>query len=339
MESYLDHGLPATSTDVVGYASYSVELREPILDSSSVRTYLAGLSAWHEELSSLFKEADLVDSAGFPLQLANPCRSRRVEELLGVLDKRYKKPSCAKDSFTLRQWYRIFHYGFILVRRSGRHHRLLLLFCTFGCLRRGGTKYLRVYFDLAHTDAGVSIRWLAPPDPTSPHVMVVRDEPGLSPFVRGTLDLDKNVDARKPRRFYLPAEVHALGVRPVDLLEDYIVQEGVPSGALLFAAPKGNAGWYAGPYTGHGRAFKQAYARAFPGARDVGRYSSGSARKSLGQWLWTWGWSHRMISDVGGWYTPKVAMDSYFTTHRATVLRALQFLGTVDGVVTEAHWD
>ncbi|KAK3249435.1 hypothetical protein CYMTET_41134, partial [Cymbomonas tetramitiformis] len=41
------------------------------------------------------------------------------------------------------------------------------------------------------------------------------------------------------------------------------------------------------------------------------RYSSGSARKSLGQWLWTWGWSHCMIVDVGGWYTPKVHVSGF----------------------------
>eukprot|EP00854_Cymbomonas_tetramitiformis_P028744 gene28743-biopygen29857 len=199
MRAYLDHGLPATGTDVVCYAAYSVEMREFTLDSSTPQ--LLGL--------------------------------------LKVLDKRYKKPSGAKDAFTLRQWCHIFHSGFILGRRSGRHHRLLFLFCTLGCLRRGGTKYLRVFYELLRSGDQVSIRWLAPPHHSTSHVMVVGDELGLSPFVRGSLDLDKNVDSRKPRRFYMPSEVPALGLRLVELLEDYIIREGVPSGSLLFAALAG----------------------------------------------------------------------------------------------------
>ncbi|KAK3287255.1 hypothetical protein CYMTET_5227 [Cymbomonas tetramitiformis] len=92
------------------------------------------------------------------------------------------------------------------------------------------------------------------------------------------LRFDKNADARKPRRFYLPEEVHELGVRPVELLENYILRERVPSGGLLFTAPKGATGWYGTPYKGHGRAFKKAYQRAFPAAEDASQYGSGSAR-------------------------------------------------------------
>eukprot|EP00854_Cymbomonas_tetramitiformis_P011379 gene11379-biopygen11679 len=105
----------------------------------------------------------------------------------------------------------------------------------------------------------------------------------------------------------------------------------------MFSAPKGATAWYNTPHRGHGRAFKRAYTGAFPEVTDGHLYGSGSARKSLGQWLWTWGWSHRVISDVGGWYTPKVAMDLYFSTHRATVLRALTQLGAEGPAVTKAH--
>ncbi|KAK3245972.1 hypothetical protein CYMTET_44476 [Cymbomonas tetramitiformis] len=258
MRAYLDHGLPATGTDVVCYAAYSVEMREFTLDSSTVRTYLAGLSAWHVELSMLLKEAGLVDSVGCPLQLANLCRQPQVLGLLQVLDRRYKKPSRAKDAFTPRQWCRIFHFGFVLSRRSGRHHRLLFLFCMLGCLRRGGTKYLRAFYELLRKGGPA-------------------------------LDLDKNADSRKPRRFYMPAEVPALGLRPVELLEDYIIQEGVPSGSLLFAAPKGGTGWYAGPYTGHGRAFKQGLQQGLPAGPRAYRVYSG------------WDHQHTLLVCYGGW--------------------------------------
>ena len=339
MDLYLDHGLPASSEDVLHYAAYAVELRPFRLDSSSVRNYLSGLSAWHIELAQLAKDARLVGPDGGPLRVPNPCRHPQVIGLLVVLDKRYKKPSKAKGSWTLRQWLAIYSGGFDTRTRYGLHHRLLFLFCTFGCLRKGATEQLRVYFRLQRTEEGVAVQWLEPPDPMQPYVMVVRTDGELSPYVRGYLSMDKNVDLRKPRKFYLPAEVPALGLLPVEELEDYIVASGLPSGSRLFSAPKGAMGWHYTPYRGHERAFKRAYARAFPEAADGHLYGSGSARKSLGQWLWTWGWSHRMISDVGGWYTPKVAMDLYFATHRATVLRALAQLGAEGPAVTAAHWD
>ncbi|KAK3251804.1 hypothetical protein CYMTET_38860 [Cymbomonas tetramitiformis] len=82
-----------------------------------------------------------------------------------------------------------------------------------------------------------------------------------------------------------------------------------------FVNPLGAAGWYAAPYTGFGRAYQKAYTRVFPDQGDAGHYGGGSPRKSLGQWLWTYGWPHRVISAAGGWYTSKVAMHLYFTPH------------------------
>ncbi|KAK3247669.1 hypothetical protein CYMTET_42837, partial [Cymbomonas tetramitiformis] len=49
------------------------------------------------------------------------------------------------------------------------------------------------------TEEGVAIQWLEPPDPMQPYVMVVRTDGELSPYVRGYLSMDKNVDQRKPR--------------------------------------------------------------------------------------------------------------------------------------------
>ncbi|KAK3252453.1 hypothetical protein CYMTET_38247 [Cymbomonas tetramitiformis] len=98
-------------------------------------------------------------------------------------------------------------------------------------------------------------KFWAPDDPYVPHVVVVCNDEELSPYVRGQLRFDKNADARKPRRFYLPEE----------------------------------------------------------------------------------GWCHRVISDIGGWYTPAVAMDLYFTTHRATILQALSALGSLGLGMTAAH--
>ncbi|KAK3252521.1 hypothetical protein CYMTET_38184 [Cymbomonas tetramitiformis] len=127
----------------------------------------------------------------------------------------------------------------------------------------------------------------------------VYNDEELSPYVRGSLDFDKTADKRKPKRLYIPAVIPARNVAPVELLEEYVVSEGLPSGSLLFRAPKGASGWYDTPFTGHGRAVQQAYRRAFPDATDAQDFAGGTSRKSLGQWLWTYGWSHRVISDVG----------------------------------------
>ncbi|KAK3242349.1 hypothetical protein CYMTET_47968 [Cymbomonas tetramitiformis] len=292
--------LPATPEDVLGYAGYAVELREFRLDSSTMQTYLSGVSAWHSELGELLRLCGIRDDAGQSCSLSNPCKASVVLGLLKVLDKYYKKPSKAKSCWTLVQWVTIFRYGFLVLTRHGRHNRLLFLFCTVGCLRPTGTRYLRVFYRLVRTGAGVSVEFLSPSDVTIPHVVVVRGDGDLRPYVRGRLQRDKNVDARRPRYFYLPEHIPGLCCSPVALLEEYVLREGVPSGGLLFAAPKGARGWYSGPYMGHGRAFVRAYCRAYPGARDGHLYGGGSARKSLGQWLWTYGWASRMISDVGG---------------------------------------
>ncbi|KAK3275113.1 hypothetical protein CYMTET_16745 [Cymbomonas tetramitiformis] len=329
--------LPATAEDVLGYCGYAVELREYRLDSSSVRTYLGGVSAWHAELDEVVQSCGLVDSAGERCSVPNPCHAKPVLVLLVVLDKNYKRPSRAKGCWTLVQWVTIRRFGFDLSRRSGRHQLLVFTFCTVGCLRPGGTRYLRVFYRLRRVGAGVAIEFFSPPDLSVPHVVVVRGDGGLAPYVRGRLEKDKNVDARKPRYFYMPEHIPGLDISPVSMPEEYIIREGVPSGGLLFSAPKGATGWYPGPYTGHGRAFVRAYKRAYPDAEDHRCYGGGSARKSLGQWLWTYGWASRMISDVGGWYTPKVAMDLYFTTHRTTILQALQQLGSVNSLVAVSH--
>ncbi|KAK3233696.1 hypothetical protein CYMTET_56020 [Cymbomonas tetramitiformis] len=220
-----------------------------------------------------------------------------VEEVLGYAGYAVELREFRLDSSS---WVTIYRYGFVLFRRSGRHHRLLFVFCTVGCLRPTGTRYLRVFYRLRHCSGGVSIEFYSPEDVSIPHVVVVRTDGDLRPYIRGRLHRDKNVDARKPRYFYLPEHIPGLGCSPVALLEEYVLRERVPSGGLLFVAPKGASGWYPGPYMGHGRAFVRAYDRAYPGARDGCLYGGGSARKSLGQGLWTYGWASRMISDVGG---------------------------------------
>ncbi|KAK3255670.1 hypothetical protein CYMTET_35159 [Cymbomonas tetramitiformis] len=169
LASFCGTTLPATAKDVLGYCGYAVELREYRLDSSSVRTYIVGVSAWHTELDEVVQACGLVDSAG--------------------------------------------------------------------------ERYLRVFYRLRESaSGGVTIEFLSPPDLSIPHVVVVRGDGDLGPYVRGRLEKDKNVDARKPRYFYMPEHIPGLGISPVAMLEEYVIVEGVPSGGLLFAAPKGATG-------------------------------------------------------------------------------------------------
>ncbi|KAK3285577.1 hypothetical protein CYMTET_6827 [Cymbomonas tetramitiformis] len=285
---FAGHDLPATVRDVLGYIAYAVEVRPFRLDSSTVRSYLGGVTAWHLEMCETLAEAPLLEEDGTPLYLRVPTKHPSVRTLLTVLDKYYKRPSKAKRAWTPAQWYRIFHFGFSLGQRSGRHQQLNMMLQTFGCLRPGAVRCLRVYYDLYWEGRVVCIRWRQPPSPTDPHVLVVHNDEELSPYIRGSLVFDKNADARKPKRFYIPNNVPALGVAPVRLLEEYVIREGLPSGSLLCCAPKGASGWYPGPYSGFGRAYQKAYARAFPDSGDAGHFGGGSPRKSLGQWLWTY---------------------------------------------------
>eukprot|EP00854_Cymbomonas_tetramitiformis_P034111 gene34111-biopygen13323 len=53
--------MPATETDIMGYAAYDVELRVFRLDSSSVWAYLPGVSKLHVELAHMMKQAGFLD--------------------------------------------------------------------------------------------------------------------------------------------------------------------------------------------------------------------------------------------------------------------------------------
>ncbi|KAK3234419.1 hypothetical protein CYMTET_55361 [Cymbomonas tetramitiformis] len=182
MAEFLDYGLPATEVDVRGYVAYAVELRPFRLDSSSVSTYLAGVSKWHAKVAWLVRQAGIVDSSDQPVKVHNPCRHYLVVELLVVLDKRNKQVSQAKSAWTLAEWKCICMSGFDITTRSGLHHGLVFVFCTFGCLRKGATEFGRVLFDLIYGERGVSIQWKSPPDPYESLVLVVYNDEELSPL-------------------------------------------------------------------------------------------------------------------------------------------------------------
>ncbi|KAK3277823.1 hypothetical protein CYMTET_14195 [Cymbomonas tetramitiformis] len=105
-------------------------------------------------------------------------------------------------------------------------------------------------------DGVISIQWKAPPTVTEPHVMVVRNDEELLPYIRGSLVFGKNANAMKSRLVYIPGVLPALGVSPVELLQEYVAAKGLPSGSLLFCALKGALGWHATAFTGHERSMR-----------------------------------------------------------------------------------
>ena len=145
--------------------------------------------------------------------------------------------------------------------------------------------------------------------------------------MEGNIMADKNVNARKRRQFYMPDVIPKLGIAPPDMLDEYIIRERPPSGGYLTVAPLGKRGFRETPYGNHGKAFASAYRQAFPEDQAWKVYGSGSARKSMAQWLWASGWAKRVVSDAGGWYSKKSAVDMYFKTEPEKIRHAIRHVG------------
>ena len=233
------------------------------------------------------------------------------------VSENFKKPSKAKHPFTIRQVRRMYRSGFADTR-SGRHRKLCLMFQNGGILRQNAARRLRIFYRVRR---GGDIVY----DETRSSVWVDRSR--RRPAISGKVSADKNVNARKQREFHIPHRIYKLGIKPVEMLENYLRQERPPSGGYLLAAPKGREGFYDTAYTGMTKAYKQAYQHSHPDATDSARFGSGSARKAMSQWLWSDGWAKRIISDAGGWFMKKSAVDLYFKTEPDKILRAIRNVG------------
>ena len=287
---------------------YSVVLREPTLDASTVANYAAGQSTWHDNVREV---------TTWPM--LNPYKTKAVRRMLKHLASHFKKSSKAMRPWTIDQLKRVYSHGF-MPNRSGRHQQLCLMFQNLGMLRKNAARQLRLYYVIRNG----KIEYL----PKS-SVQVV-SPPNGKPRIHGKVKVDKNVDTSKQREFHIPHKVKALDLHPIELLESYIYDFRPPSGGFLLAAPLG-AGFRTGAYTNFHSAYRKAYMRAFPDATDGACYGSGSPRKSLAQWLCASGWAKRIISDAGGWYCKKSAVDMYFKTDPEKILHALRNIGTSKG--------
>jgi len=85
---------------------------------------------------------------------------------------------------------------------------------------------------------------------------------------------------------------------------------------------------------------KKAYRTAHPDApqESVSRLGSHSGRKTLAQMLWNAGFARRLIADAGGWFLKREAIDLYFKTAPAVILKAIASLA-LDGSSTVQHSD
>lgn len=309
-EKYADllqeEAFPAAPQSVLNYVAYSITCREPRpLDSSTVCTYAQGQSLWHDVVR---------ETTGLPLR--NPYKTVEVRRLLRNVAENYKLPSKAKQPWSIRQVRRMFRCGFADTR-SGRHRRLCLMVQNCGILRKNAARRLRCDYRV-RGDGTVHY---------GPSSDVWVDREDRRPYIRLKVNADKNVTARKQREAVIPDVVRRLGIRPVAMLEGYLVRERPPSGGYLLAAPLGRTGFRTTPYGNMGKAYQDAYRTAFPQAGDANRFGSGSARKAMSQWLWADGWAKRVIADAGGWFLKKSAVDLYFRTEPKRILAAIRNIG------------
>ena len=295
--------LPASPEVVLGYIAYSLMGRGFVLDAATVDIYLGGVRAWHEQAK--FETGGAV---------ANPVATTAVRSALRIALKNFKKKSDPARPLELDEWLGVMARGFDLNTRVGRHRQLVVVLCALGPLRPVAAKHLRCTYAL-HPDGSVSYAG-------DSHVQVVRPAGGgrRDAYVLLKVTYDKNLRRGQTRLHPIPYE--AMGVRPVQLLEDYLREIRPPSGGYLLTAPKGlRRDFYGGRYTAFSAAVRGAFVRAFPGV-DPEFVGGSSPRKCMPQWMHDAGHSLEEIADVGGW-SLRAALDAVHTYFKTKLRRQL----------------
>lgn len=295
------------------YIIYSVKHRVPTLDASTLRNHVNSVSA-----------AQQILGARLGVRLRNPARTTRVRRLLKIAMDEFKKPSQARQGWSLGQFGRMLKRGFDMQTRAGRHQRLVLWLHTLGVLRKRAGSLLRVRYRVQQQQGKQVIHWKSSSD------VLVQDHEG-GKIIVCKVNVDKNVKAWKLRETVIPSVIEIWDFHPVAELETYILQERPPSGSYLTAAPLGKSDFRSTPYSNQSNSMKKAFLRAHPhlGADSVKFFGSQSCRKSIASWLWDDDWDKRVIADHGGWALQRDAVDLYFKTGRTKMLWALQHMGHV----------
>ena len=258
--------------------------------------------------------------------LSSPLDSPSIAQLLTAVRRRSRRTPKGRLPLLRSEFLAIYDRGFDVRLPSGMHRRLALMLLNLGCLRRNAAARLVVRYTVSF-NGSVTFGDLS-------DVKVLHDPDTLQHYISLRIMCDKNVLPSDEVFAYIPAHVPSLGVRPVALLLDYLRRVRPPSGGYLLAAPRSTSfppfSFFKTPYSAFNDAFRRAYARAVPdpAARSVPlqRVGSHSGRKSLAQWLWDAHSNLRLIADVGHWRCSGDAMQVYFVSSRATILRCLSNL-------------
>jgi hypothetical protein len=304
---------------LIAFSMYSLVWRD--LDTSTIYSHLVSVGEWHDYVRQVFQRA-------FPdtvVRFHNPMHNEEVQEMLTTLGENYKKKSRARISLTIEQARAMFAHGFKNTP-SGDHNKLAVVFSLLGMLRQKAATHLIIRYRIVVNDSGIqSVEYLE-----GSNVRAVRDG-DLGDHILIDVDVDKNVNALKRRKAYIPDEVRALGLFPVHMLEHYLIKYRPPSGGFLLAAPRSAKlkTFRTNRFTGLSNAVKRAFSAVFPRDASVDLVGSHSGRKSLAQWLWNAGHCRRVIADAGGWFMKRDAVDLYFKTAPKMILHAVRTVGMV----------
>ena len=309
LHSYLEHAtalgiaepLPATPDQIAHYAVWSVLWREVVLDVSTVKTYLSGVSVWHQQA---------MEASGYR-GITNPRHSPRVVQVVTALEKLYKKESSAKVPFTADRFVQILHLGFLQNTFGVRHNELLFVLLAAGPFRPNAATNIVARYAVVFEGGKYEVQWH---EDSEIWVDRLHTEAGIS--VR--LHKDKNVTKKNSRVVVIPEQFFGLNL--IELLESYILEVRPPSGGRLLASPKDlkgsvpdNTALYLGPgqynlcntgaYTATCEAVRRAARRA---ADELGEswepvdiYGGGSPRKATADLLYASGHTKKMVADVG----------------------------------------
>ena len=180
--------LPASPDQLAHFAVWCVLWRDRALDAATVRTYMAGISIWHQQ-------AMQVMGGG----LSNPRQSARVVQVLKALDKLHKRESTAKIPFTADMFVQILYLGFQQDTLGVRHNELLFVLLAAGPFRPNAAVNICVRYEVVFEGGAHRVKWLDGSDIWVEHRTT---EPGIS--VR--LFKDKNVTRANQRVVAIPAE-------------------------------------------------------------------------------------------------------------------------------------
>ena len=313
--------LPASRDVVIAFAMYELCWRD--LDSSSITNMIIALGDYHDYIRQVFQRAH----PHVTVKFLNPINNEEVRDMVDTLSSNYKKKSQARVAVSIAQAEAMFTRGFKLTEIRGLHHRLSVMLCLLGMLRQKAATSLIVQYRLVPDEftGRLTVVFMEGSD------IFVTSSSDCGEYIVINVDVDKNVNALKRRQAFIPDEVAALGLRPVDILREYLLRARPPTGGYLLSAPLGTKAksFRANRFTAMADVFKKAFSAVFPADPLVKLIGSHSGRKSLSQWLWDDGHCRRIIADAGGWFLKRDAVDLYFKTAPRTILSAVRNIGSV----------